>query len=197
MTLAERLREWTNWDIAEYHLGVVLGLFPEWPGSWTDDATEPIKGLIWKDSPVGDALSTCLSSLYAKGVLLHDDEGRYRWPTERERNWEQYRRELVIDPRITGLQSRAFVEVWQRLRAAEPNMMYPSVTILDAADGGALALSWTRDSQVLDIEIGVHGDAEWFFVDPAVMCIDNDEDHPEHGYAKYAQRFRYEGEGPP
>lgn len=75
-TLKVRLSDWTDWDIAEYQLGIVLGIFPEWPKNtpWRGD-----KGVIWSANPIGDMLYQTLRGLVAIDLLQFDDgEHRYR-----------------------------------------------------------------------------------------------------------------------
>lgn len=78
-TLKERLSDWTEEDIAEYHLAVVLGYFEDVEGQpsglWNGH-----KGTIWSDTPVGAALRTCLEGMVYASVLLYDDKkDAYRW----------------------------------------------------------------------------------------------------------------------
>lgn len=73
-TLRERLQEWTDWDVAEYHLGAALGLWPE----WTEDAGwHEFKGVIWSDTPVGNMLHETIQKLVAVGMLESKDDGEY------------------------------------------------------------------------------------------------------------------------
>ena len=84
-TLRERLSDWTDEDIAEYHLAVVLGYFEdaEQPtGDWNGN-----KGTIWSDNPVGRALYNSLQCMVIGGVLLFDDTAHtYRWNHEISEN---------------------------------------------------------------------------------------------------------------
>ena len=75
-TLRERLAEWTDWDVAEDHLGIVLGLWPdvEPSGDWGGH-----KGVIWTRDPTGDALAACLEQLVICGSLETNDTGAFRW----------------------------------------------------------------------------------------------------------------------
>lgn len=164
-TLAERLKDWTDWDVAEYHLGVVFGLFPEWTGSWGDEATAPYKGVIWNEE-------------------LH-----YRWPTEREQQWLRFCNGLDADVRLTELQRLAFAETWQRLKSAD--VSYPTVVFSDPEDGGAIVLSWNPKGLTLEIEIAGDGSVSWFFCDHAAGVNDEGQSDDEWyaGWIKYAPRF--------
>ena len=51
--LKERLIDWTDFDVAGYQLGVVLGLLPEWPKG---EAWGEHKWVFWSANPLGDAL---------------------------------------------------------------------------------------------------------------------------------------------
>lgn len=190
-TLAERLKDWTDWDVAEYHLGVVLGLFPEWPGSWDNDVTAPLKGVIWSQSLIGDALAEGIRALSDSGLMYHnEDAGRYRWMTERERNWENFYLSIKygdssVDA-FTGEQAAVFDEVWQRLTEAEPNIMYPTVTH-DTEQAAAVALSWNPQGLTLDIEIDANGGIEWFFADHVGTSVT--VEGTDHSYVEYAPRF--------
>lgn len=78
-TLKERLPNWTEWDIAEYHLGVVLGYFEDVNGGPSGDWNGH-KGTIWTDTPVGSALHAGLQGLVSAGSLLFDENlDSYRW----------------------------------------------------------------------------------------------------------------------
>lgn len=73
--LKERLLDWTDFDVAGYQLGVVLGLLPEWPKG---EAWGPHKWVFWSANPLGDALYEMLRSLVTLGVLERSGEA-FRW----------------------------------------------------------------------------------------------------------------------
>jgi hypothetical protein len=80
--LRYRLSEWSDADVAEFHLAQVLGLFPDAP------FMSAVKYVFWSSNPLGDALDDVLQRLVDVGVLEFrddDDEGRqYRWKLEDE-----------------------------------------------------------------------------------------------------------------
>jgi hypothetical protein len=80
--LSIRLADWTDWDVAEWHLAIVLGL-------WDDEGNPPgqdkptdswggHKGIIWSNNSLGNALATMLITLTDAGVLEEENQ-RYRW----------------------------------------------------------------------------------------------------------------------
>jgi len=75
LPLRDRLAEWTDFDVAGYHLGVVLGLLPEWPEgeAWGDH-----KWVFWSANPLGDALYMMLRNLTSLGILEHNGDA-FRW----------------------------------------------------------------------------------------------------------------------
>jgi hypothetical protein len=75
LPLRTRLATWTDFDVAAYHLGVVLGLLPEWPEAtaWGEH-----KWVFWSANPLGDTLYMILRTLTSLGVLEHDGEA-FRW----------------------------------------------------------------------------------------------------------------------
>jgi hypothetical protein len=78
-TLRERIRDWTDWDVAEYELGVVFGLWPEFGSDPEGDPWNGRKGTVWSANPVGDMLSETLQALAKAKVLEYDEEDhRYR-----------------------------------------------------------------------------------------------------------------------
>lgn len=87
-SLAVRLADWVDWDVAEWHLAIVLGLWNDQgdpPGEGHkegefSDGWKGHKGIIWSSNPIGDALAETLITLHNAGVLDYDEEGqRYRW----------------------------------------------------------------------------------------------------------------------
>jgi hypothetical protein len=73
--LRYRLSEWSDFDVAEFHLAQVLGLFPDEP------FMRSVKYVFWMSNPLGDALSDILKRLVEVGVLEFRDEPdrQYRW----------------------------------------------------------------------------------------------------------------------
>lgn len=75
--LRARLAEWTDFDMAAYHLGVCLGLFS---GASTVDEFLKYKHIFWTNCTLGNMLSDILSTLHLEGILLNDDDdGVYKW----------------------------------------------------------------------------------------------------------------------
>jgi hypothetical protein len=81
-TLSERLLDWTDWDYAEWHLGVVLGLWEDGPGGYRAN-----KHIFWTDNVIGNRLHRLLLELSHDGVLEMRDEDtdpdlQFRWRRE-------------------------------------------------------------------------------------------------------------------
>jgi hypothetical protein len=78
--LRYRLSEWSDLDVAAFHLAQVLGLFPEEP------FMRSVKYVFWGSNPLGDALYDVLKRLVEVGVLeFRDDpeqDQQYRWKVE-------------------------------------------------------------------------------------------------------------------
>jgi hypothetical protein len=75
ISLKQSLSDWTDWDIAQYELAVVLGLIPE--GA---DFVVETKHIFWSNHPLGRLLSAFLESLVDNDVLEFDAEVcMYRW----------------------------------------------------------------------------------------------------------------------
>lgn len=76
-TLKSNLQEWTDVDIASYHVAVALGVAPnptdkfDWGGK---------KWMFWTSNPLGEGLYNVLEMLAENGVLEKDEEeSRFRW----------------------------------------------------------------------------------------------------------------------
>jgi hypothetical protein len=76
--LKEHLRDWTDFDVAEFRLGQLLGVFPE--GNPWHHAQE-FKHVVWSAHPMGDFLAEVLEGLVKLGVLEKDPGGgtTFRW----------------------------------------------------------------------------------------------------------------------
>lgn len=72
--IRETLREWEDWDVAEYKLGICLGMFPPEDGQFVNFRRH--KHLWWSTNPVGDALHDILKRLVTVGVLEFDEDER-------------------------------------------------------------------------------------------------------------------------
>jgi hypothetical protein len=73
--LRDALADWCDWDIAEYHLAVVLGIIAQ------DAPFGRMKGTFWSNNPVGNFLYQTLEGLVSIGVLEYRDEpdNQFRW----------------------------------------------------------------------------------------------------------------------
>lgn len=73
--LKHSLYDWTDIDVAQYRLGVVLGIF-ESHVSFLE-----VKGVFWTDNPIGNALFRILEILTETDILEKRDEPdyQYRW----------------------------------------------------------------------------------------------------------------------
>lgn len=67
------LVEWTEFDGAEYELGLALGMWPPESTFQTD-----LKWIFWSDNAIGTFLMHGLDVLHHLGILEYDDEGQ-RW----------------------------------------------------------------------------------------------------------------------
>lgn len=81
MNLKEVLKDWTEIDVAAFHIGVALGII-----SPLSDRKEIYnfggkKWIFWTENPLGTALFDTLESLVKANVLeKHDgDDHLYRW----------------------------------------------------------------------------------------------------------------------
>ena len=76
--LKESLKEWKDWDIAAYQLGLCLGIF--------DENTEihcfqtNLKHIFWSNTILGNKLHELLQGLVKINVLeWNEDECQFRW----------------------------------------------------------------------------------------------------------------------
>ena len=76
--LRDNLREWEDYDVAAYKLGISLGLFEADDGSY--DQFREHKSIFWTSNAVGYFLHETLEKLELLGVLEHDKQGhKFRW----------------------------------------------------------------------------------------------------------------------
>lgn len=75
--LSATMREWTDWDVAGFYLGVSLGIWSASSQVWFREA----KGIMWTSGPLGELLSNTLIGLAEAGVLEKRDEpdDQFRW----------------------------------------------------------------------------------------------------------------------
>jgi|PlaIllAssembly_1097288.scaffolds.fasta_scaffold123619_2 hypothetical protein len=75
--LGRALREWTDWDVAMFEVGRLLGVFG-YDDTWDAFRTR-VKGLIWSDNPMHNHLRAILFHLVGIGYLEYDKaESRFR-----------------------------------------------------------------------------------------------------------------------
>ena len=73
--LKELLKDWTDFDGAEYAIAVSLGLMPnDW--HWV---LQNAKWVLWSNNPLGNMLSQMLIALVEQGVLEENDEQQFRY----------------------------------------------------------------------------------------------------------------------
>jgi hypothetical protein len=78
VSLAGDLADWTDWDVAAFLLGRVLGLFAG------QDFSAGAKGVFWTDNPIGNGLHDALLALAGAHVLEHREkpDEQFRWRRE-------------------------------------------------------------------------------------------------------------------
>lgn len=76
MALRWALQDWTDWDLASFHLGRSLGIF------FLKDEFPRLKGTFWSNNPLGERLHNSLMQLASSGILEHREEPdlQFRWP---------------------------------------------------------------------------------------------------------------------
>jgi hypothetical protein len=79
--LAVKLRDWTDFDVAGFHVGQALGLIPG--GSWEDIVLKgDLKGIFWSNNLGGNALGEVLDRMTELGALEKNEEDQFRWNPE-------------------------------------------------------------------------------------------------------------------
>lgn len=74
-TIKERFADWIDWDGAEYEIGVMLGLWPEFNTSWGEN-----KVIIWSSNPIGNGLCNILKEMVDIKLLKYNEETfQYRY----------------------------------------------------------------------------------------------------------------------
>lgn len=82
--LRDNLRDWEDYDVAAYKLGIALGAFGPDDGSY--DQFRDQKRVFWASNPLGDFLHETLLRLQALGLLEHDESAhKFRWKEGGER----------------------------------------------------------------------------------------------------------------
>lgn len=108
--LKERLKGWVDWDDAAYHLGANLGFWPEFgaPGNALGpfDCWHGVKGIMWSNHSLGNALYHFLDELVLVGMLerREDPDIQYRWNPKYEcsHSSKEERRSLKSTVEVSG-----------------------------------------------------------------------------------------------
>ena len=83
-TLKERLREWTEIDVAAYQLAICLGLMTDKDAFATD-----VKHVFWSANEVGDGLYYALRRLEDAFILERNEDYQVRWNPKFQGDWER------------------------------------------------------------------------------------------------------------
>ena len=90
IALKQALQDWKDFDEAQRHLAVCLGLS-------IVDSDGP-KGLFWSRNPMSLMLCTILAQMVQVGVLEQNHEDQYRWnpafPAELEEYYQEWGKNL-------------------------------------------------------------------------------------------------------
>jgi len=83
-TFKEETRDWTDWDVAAYRLGIAIGLMPD------QQSFGATKHVFWSIHPVGDMLYGMLNQMVLLGILEKRDKPdlQCRWSTGYRGSWE-------------------------------------------------------------------------------------------------------------
>lgn len=95
MLLSERLKDWQDFDVASYNLGVVLGLFEDVELSECIFNKAP-KWIFWTNNPMGTMFSNMLNQLLEVGILESNNDQQFRWDSNRV---EEYKKEFKMSER--------------------------------------------------------------------------------------------------
>ena len=71
-TLKEFLTDWQDFDYAQNHLGVILGLWPEEGPKW----------IFWSRNDMGERLMGMLEIMVIGGILEQNDDMQFRWKSD-------------------------------------------------------------------------------------------------------------------
>lgn len=78
-TLKERLDDWTDIDVAAFHLGIAMGVFPP------DQDWQEVKYVFWSHTWLGYYLVESLRNLAKSKVLLSDEDfDQVKWNLDYE-----------------------------------------------------------------------------------------------------------------
>jgi hypothetical protein len=90
IALKQALQDWKDFDEAQRHLAVCLGL--------SNVESDGPKGLFWSRNPMSLMLCTILAQMVQVGVLEQNHEDQYRWnpafPAELEEYYHEWRKNL-------------------------------------------------------------------------------------------------------
>jgi hypothetical protein len=80
-TLKERLTDWRDWDCAAYEVGACLGFWTDMEAPPGEDHWNGVKGIMWSNNPLGNAIYYFLDQLVEEGMLERREEPNtaYRW----------------------------------------------------------------------------------------------------------------------
>lgn len=83
-SLQERLADWTDWDLAMYHLGACLGFWPEFGAPHDNDQWHGVKSIMWSSNYLGDAMYVFMTHLAKEGCLevTSEPDIKFRWNPE-------------------------------------------------------------------------------------------------------------------
>lgn len=74
-SIKEYLKDWQDYDVAQFYLGCVLGLFNN-----DNDTFRAIKHIFWTDNELGNFLFIMLEDMSNKKMLLIDrDKMMFKW----------------------------------------------------------------------------------------------------------------------
>lgn len=84
-TLKDKLKDWTDVDVACYYLAICLGLMNE-----TTSFPVEAKHVFWTNNAVGNMLIDMVDSMIAEQILKAKDDGQLvRWNSKFKGSWEK------------------------------------------------------------------------------------------------------------
>ncbi|HRH42889.1 MAG TPA: hypothetical protein PKY82_14770 [Pyrinomonadaceae bacterium] len=85
MALKEKLKDWTDFDIAEYYLACSLGIVN---CDETFDEFRRTKSIYASGNPLGNSLFEILEMLVKLGILERNESAGFRWNKNYKGYWE-------------------------------------------------------------------------------------------------------------
>ncbi len=76
MALQDKLKDWTDWDVASFFLGKQLGFFTK------KTTFQEVKYLFWTDNKVGSYLIKVLNDLVSFNILIMRNEPDLQYKTK-------------------------------------------------------------------------------------------------------------------